>query len=333
MGILVDFGLLAVGLGLLLFGGEWLVRGAAGLARTLDVSSLIIGLTVVSFGTSAPELAVSTDAAIRGQTDLCFGNIIGSNIANIGLILAVGALMRPLDVVGTIVPREIPMMLLATVAVVIMACDSLTSRGGVEQDVFDRGDGLILLLLFCIFLYNATKDALRQRAEASGRVAGEAEELGKGSSVRFNLFLTVIGAGLLYGGAELTVKNAGYIAEQFGVPQVIIGLTVVAFGTSLPELVATVIATRRGESAIAIGNVVGSNIFNLLFVKGVTAVIADIRVPPGGFVDLIVMTVMSFVMLWFSVGRVRRIVRSEGLVLLVSYLAYIGFRVWTHFSN
>ncbi len=145
----------------------------------------------------------------------------------------------------------------------------------------------------------------------------------------------MIGPRKLYVGAEQTDNNAGDLPDHIGVPQLIIAITVVAFGTSLPELVATVIACRRGESAIAIGNVVGSNIFNLLFVKGVTAVIADIRVPPGGYVDLIVMTVMSFVMLWFSIGRVRRIVRSEGLVLLVSYLAYLVFRVlqWTHFSN
>ena len=326
MDLLLDLVLLAAGLALLLFGGEWLVKGAAGLARTLGVSSLLIGLTVVSFGTSAPELAVNVDAAIREQTDLSFGNIIGSNIANIGLILAIGALIRPLEVVGTMVPREIPMMLLATMAVVIMGLDTLTK--GAPGDAYDRGDGLLLLLLFCIFLYNAAKDALRQRRESFVRRAEEDEAPEKRSTVVFHVVLTVVGAVALTAGAELTVTHAGKIAAQFGVPQVIVGLTIVAFGTSLPELVATVIAARRGESAIAVGNVVGSNIFNLLFVKGVTAVIADIRVPEGGYIDLAVMSALSAMMLWFSVGRVRRIVRLEGLVLLIFYFTYIGFRVF-----
>ncbi len=325
MDLLFDFVWLAAGLALLLFGGEWLVKGAAGLARTLGVSSLLIGLTVVSFGTNAPELAVNVDAAIRGQTELSFGNIIGSNIANIGFVLAIGALIRPLEVVGTVVPREIPMMLLGTMAVVIMGLDTLTR--GAQTDAYDRGDGLLLLLLFCIFLYYATKDALRQRREASVKRAEEDEAPAKRSTVLFHLLLTVVGGVTMTAGAELTVTKAVAIATQFSVPQVIIGLTIVAFGTSLPELVATVIAARRGESSIAVGNIVGSNIFNLLFIKGVTAVIADIPVPGGGYIDLAVMTALSTMMLWFSVGGVRRIVRLEGLVLLIIYFTYIGLRV------
>ncbi len=319
-----DFLWLVTGLVVLVIGGEWLVRGAAGIARSFGVSPLVVGLTVVSFGTSAPELAVNVSAILQGRAELPFGNVVGSNIANVGLVLACGALVRPLMVTGSVVPREIPTMLLATAAAFVMALDTIL-RGQVSE--FDRTDGVLLLLLFCIFLYNAARDALSQRAAGGFRddVERSTASVEPRSLVK-NLFLVVGGAFGLAGGATLTVDSAASIARALDVPEAIIGLTLVAFGTSLPELVATIVAARRGETDIAVGNVVGSNIFNLLFVLGVTASIGSVQVPAGGVWDFAAASLFSVLVLCFSVVGPRRISRPEGGVLLVGYCAFMLWR-------
>lgn len=322
--MIFDLLLLMVGLGLLLGGGYLLVRGASDLAQNLGVSPLVVGLTVVAFGTSAPELAVNTIAALKGTSDISFGNIIGSNIANIGLILACAALIRPLDVKGSVISREIPMMLLATTAALIMGFDQIT-RGGFES--YDRGDALLLLLLFAVFLYYTVGDVLRQRAaDAFVRQTQEATASPKRKSIGLNLLFTIVGLMALVGGARLAVDASVHLARAFHVPQVVIGITLVAVGTSLPELATSAIATWRGQTDLAIGNVVGSNIFNLLFIKGISATIRPIPVPARGHTDLIMMMGLSAILLPLSISDRHRITRIEGGLLLAIYFGYMLWR-------
>ena len=327
--MLLDILLLAGGIALLLGGGELLVRGASALAKAVGISPLIIGLTVVAFGTSAPELAVNMIAAINGSGDISFGNIIGSNIANIGLILGVAALVRPLEIHSSVINRELPMMLLASAAAAILGLDRLLRD---TPSAYDRADGLLLLLLFCIFIHYTVSEVLRQRRAHPDALFQEAEELAgaDGSEkVGRNLFLTVAGLAALIGGGRLTVDAAVSLAQAFQVPQVLIGLTMVAIGTSLPELVTSLVATYRGQTDIAIGNVIGSNIFNLLFVMGLSSTTATIPVPGNGAFDLLVMALLSLLLLPFTITHQRRIVRWEGAVLLLIYLAYTA---WITFS-
>jgi len=317
-------GLLAIGLALLIAGGESMVRGAASLARQLGVSPLVIGLTVVAFGTSAPELAVNTTAAIRGNGSVAFGNIVGSNLANVALVLGLCALARPIAVQGIVVSREIPMMLLASAAALVMGFDVLRSQ---EPSHYDRAEGILLLMLFGVFLYYTIAETLRKRRtdpfvqQAEQHPAGE-----RLRSLRTSAFLVIAGlTGLVLGG-RLTVAGAVGIAEALGAPKALVGLTIVAIGTSLPELVASLMALRRGEGDLAIGNVVGSNIFNLLFVLGITATIGRVPVPPLGHTDLTVMLAFGAGLLAFAFGR-NEITRPEGGVLLAAYLGYLGWRI------
>jgi len=320
--MLLEIALLFVGLTFLMVGGEAVVRGATGMARALGVSPLVIGLTVVAFGTSAPELAVNAIAAWSGRSGIAFGNIMGSNMANIGAIVAATALLRPIRVTGVVIVRELPMMLLATSVAVVMAFDALLSGG---PDRYSRGDGVVLLMLFLVFLYYTVGDFVKQRTNH----LAEPHDLGAPQPVNrtgFYAALTVIGLAGLLGGAQITVGAATNVARAFGVSEVVIGLTVLAFGTSLPELVASIMATLRGHAELAIGNVVGSNIFNLLLVCGVTSLINPIEVPKGGHLDLMMVALLSLVLFGISITRQRRIIRGEAFVLLASYVAYIVWR-------
>ncbi len=305
--------ILIIGLALLVVGGDVIVRGASGLAAKMGVSSLIIGMTVVAFGTSAPELAVNVTAAVKGSSGISFGNIIGSNIANIGLILGLTALLRPMTIQRPVIIREIPMMLLATAAVIIMACDF--ALGGADN-IITRGDGLILLLLFGVFMYYTTFDMLQQR---ENNLDVESE----GSSLTYAL-MTIGGLIMLIFGGRWTVNAAVEIARIIGISEAVIGLTIVAIGTSLPELVTSIIAARKGESDLAIGNVVGSNIFNLLLVMGITASVNPVAIPADGYIDLLMVGAISLILLPFAISQ-RRLSRIEGGVLLA---AYCGFIVW-----
>jgi len=329
VGILLSLLLLALGLALLIVGGDLLVRGASALARVLGISELIIGLTVVAFGTSAPELAVNVLAAWEDRGEISFGNIIGSNIANIGLILGIAALIRPLKIRGQVIRRELPMMLLATMAAVILAADVLL-RDDVAQ--FDRSDGVIMLLLFGVFIYYTIAQVFTDRRpdainlESSDFLESVAPD-GKNASIGISLLLTAAGLGLLILGGHVTVDRAAHLALAFGVPQVIVGLTLVAVGTSLPELVTSVVAVYRGQSDLAVGNVIGSNIFNLLLILGASALVRPVPVPIGGFFDLMWMTGLSVILVPMVLSTNRRIMRYEGAALLIAYVVYVGWRV------
>jgi cation:H+ antiporter len=319
----VDILLLVVGLVFLMLGGETLVRGATGLARDIGVTPLVIGLTVVAFGTSAPELAVNVIAVSQGAGAISFGNIMGSNMANIGLIVGCTALIRPIEIKGVVVTRELPMMLLATAAAVVMTFDVFL-RGAVT-DAYDREDGLLLLMLFLVFLYYTVGEFVQRRANGeNGALTDLAREPGGGVSK--HALLTIFGLTALIGGARVTVDAAVDVARAFAVPEEIIGLTVLAVGTSLPELVASLVATLRGHTGLAIGNVVGSNIFNLLLVLGVTSLVGRVPVPPSGHLDLAVVALFSLILLLISMTGKRRIIRTEAVGLLLLYFAYITWR-------
>lgn len=316
--------LLLAGLVLLIGGGSALVRGASDIARRLGIAPVIVGMTVVAFGTSTPELVVNLAAALRGNSEIGFGNVVGSNIANIGLLLAFTAVLAPLAIHRTIVIREIPMMILACAAALVLG-----GGGLIGNDVFGygRGDGIMLLLLFLVFLYYTIGDALRQRHDAflegAASATGARSDAAETGALKLAL---LVGGGLLLlvAGGEFTVRGATGMARSLGVAETLVGLTVVAVGTSLPELSTSVIAARNGQSDVAIGNIVGSNIYNMLFIWGLSVTIAPSALPAGGLVDLLVMTGFALVLLPMVVSQ-NRLGRLEGGLMLLGYAGYVAW--------
>ena len=318
--MLTDSLLLIVGLFLLVAGGDGLVRGASALAFRLGISPLVVGLTVVAFGTSAPELSVNVAAAITDRGEISFANVVGSNIANVGLAVGLVALFRPIAIERAVIVREIPMMTLGTVATLVLACDVwLTGSDGPNS--FSRADGLTLLLFFVIFLYYTVSEGLRQRSAA----AGEPPVEGLLTFPRALVYVALGLGGLMLGG-NLTVDSASSLALQLGLSQAFVGLTVVALGTSLPEIVTSLMGVLRGSDAIAVGNVVGSNIFNVLFVLGTTSSIRAVPVPAGGIWDLLVALAFALVLLPISFNPARRIGRKGGVLLVSGYVGFIAWR-------
>ena len=326
----IEILLLIIGLALLYFGGEWLITGSVTLARKLGVAPLIVGLTVVAFGTSAPELFVNTRAALSGHGEISFGNIFGSNIANIALILGLCAIVRPMAVHKQLVRKTIPMLLAFTGLAIFMVLDPVRELEDIPA--FTRMDGLILLALFVCFLYLTAMStrSKKKRTLLPGQIE-DVEDLVGDYSMGFCLLIIVASLGALTGGAELTVSAAIALARQIGISEAAIGLTVVAFGTSLPELAVGMIATRKGQADLAIGNVVGSNIFNLLLIMGVTSSISDVPLPVGGQEDLVVAGWLV-VLLYLTALTQKRVARTEGWVLVVIYLGYTGWRFFASAS-
>jgi cation:H+ antiporter len=317
---------LVVGIVVLLVGGHGLVTGSVTIARRLGVSTLVVGLTIVAMGTSAPELFFNVIAARSGHVELSFGNIIGSNIANIGLILGVAALYRPLDVHGRVVKKELPLLLLVSLGMFGLVWLPFGAPEGVPA--FSKVDGWIMLGCFALFFAGWFRVGLREATDPLMRELGaeaEAETLGSLTSA---VFLVLIGLAFLVAGGELTKLGAVRIAEMLGLSEALIGLTIVAFATSLPELVTAIIACRKGHDDLAVGNVVGSNVFNLLLVLGLTAIVAPVVLPGGrqGWEDLVVMLGVTCVLMLMAFSH-RRITRGEGALLLAMYLAYMGWSV------
>ncbi|MFZ1202382.1 MAG: calcium/sodium antiporter [Desulfobacterales bacterium] len=311
--------LMIIGFALLIKGADVFVDGAASVARRLNLSDLVIGLTVVAFGTSAPELFFNLIAGIRGDTDIAIGNVLGSNIANTLLILGIAAVIRPLSVARGTVWREIPFSLLAAIVLGLMANDRLIDHRDFSD--ISRSDGLVLLCFFMIFLYYAFTAASGCEAP-SPTVPAKTYGLA-GTTIR----LAAGFAGLVLGGRWI-VGGAVAAADALGLSQAIIGLTVVAVGTSLPELATSAAAAYKGKVDIAVGNVVGSNIFNIFFVLGTTATIRPLPFHAGSNLDVL-MTVFTGLLLFgfmFS-GRKGRVDRWEGVIALLLYAAFIGYRV------
>ncbi len=313
---------LAIGIVLLLLGGHGLVAGAVTIARRLGVSTLIVGLTIVAMGTSAPELAFNVIAATAGHPDLSFGNIVGSNIANIGLVLGITAVITPLVVHGRVVSKELPWLV-----VVSIVAGLVTYLPGVEGGGFGRIGGGVMLLWFGVFMVTWYRMGRSDRTDPLVKGLGEeaeAETLGsmKGAIVRVMTGLVVLAVG-----GNLAEEGAVGLALAMGLSEALIGLTIVAIATSLPELVTALIAVRKGHHDLAIGNIVGSNLFNLLLVLGVTAAIKPVPRPEHGMWDLVAMTVIT-VLLWFmALTHKFKVTRLEGAVLLFLYVGYITWCV------
>ena len=305
--------ILGLGFGLLLLflGGEWLVKGAARLAKSLGISPLIVGLTVVSIGTSAPELLISLNAALSGSPDLVIGNVVGSNIANVGLILGVSGLIYPIRVRVELLRRQIPIMIGVMLLAVLLFRDGLVGRD----------DGVIFiigLVIFSVFMIISARAEQQKTYDIpEEKVKPDIETIQRGREAA----RLVIGIILLIIGAQFTISNATELARALGISELVIGITLVAVGTSLPELVTSITAALRQQSDITIGNVVGSNIFNVLAVLGITSLVKPINVPQQ------VIQVDSWVMLAFSLGVLpfvldRKFSRREGVIFLSAYLIF-----------
>lgn len=319
--------LLLAGLALLVFAGTLLVDGASNVAARYRVPPAIIGLTLVAFGTSLPELAVNISATRGGSPDLSLGNIFGSNIANLGLVLGVAVAIRGFHVESQIMRREVPLLLLTTAIALTVASDGLL-RG--EPPVLDRSDAVVLLLLFLMFIYINLSDILTGKpddpllTQAEGRAPAEFHS-------RHYLYIALGIPGLWLGG-ELTVSNAESLALGLGVSKAMVGLSVVAIGTSLPELVTSVTAALRGHSDLAVGNVIGSNLVNTLFILPISALIVPLEIRPGPMLDIWTCGLFTIVASIFAFSARQRFSRVEGSVLVVGYLSYIAWR-YSAFAN
>ncbi|MCY9783940.1 calcium/sodium antiporter [Nocardiopsis sp. EMB25] len=321
---------LVAGFVLLVAGGETLVRGAASLARTLGMSSLVVGLTVVSFTTSAPELAVSTDAALSGYPGLAVGNVVGSNIANILLVLGTAALFVPLAAHSQVVRADIPVMATLSVVVLLMALDGNLSRF----------EGAALFVILLVYVTVTVLVSRRRARGGPGSARAGADSTGPGAagpvrgatrtrSILVDVVLVLLGTALLVSGARLLVYGASSVAAALGVSDLLIGLTVVAIGTSLPELVTCVVAVVRGERDMAVGNIVGSNVFNIGAVLGLTAIVSPVGIavaPEALRFDLPIMVAVALVLLPIALSRLE-VTRWEGALLVGFYTAYITYLV------
>ena len=306
MDIAINAVLTVVGLAMLCFGGNWLVSGGVVIAKKLRISNLIIGMTVVAYGTSTPELAASV-AAAGEHSEIILGNVIGSNIANIGMVIGIAAIMVPLVVKKSTVRKEIPIMLGVSLLLIALSLDGELSQY----------DGIILigsLIAFTIFTY---KDAKKQRDENN-----KEKDTSKNNIYLKAVGLIALGVILLGVGAYLTVENAVVLAEEFGLSEKLIGLTVIAIGTSLPELITSIIAIRKGHTDIGIGNIIGSNIYNVLMIMGVGAVLGSVIIASEVFIDYAIMIAFSASLL--VAWKMGVISRAMGIVLAIAYVIFLA---------
>ena len=322
--MLVDILLFLLGIVLIIVGANYLTEGASTLARRMGLSPLVVGLTIVAFGTSAPELIVSLMSALKGNADIAMGNVIGSNIFNILAIGGVTALVAPITITQSTIRREIPLMLLSFSVLFFLSYDTIfAGTAGTTENILSRGEGLTLLGFFLIFLtytFAIAKDAPDDP---------HADHTPIRSYPLWLLVLFILGglAALIYGG-DLFVSSASSIARTFGMSECFIGLTIVAAGTSLPELATSVAAALKKQPEIAVGNIVGSNIFNIFLILGVSSTITPIRIGGVTALDFLVMIVAGLMLYIFAVLFGQRVVkRSEGAILALSFIAYTVYLI------
>jgi len=316
--MIVTILLFALGVGLLFVGAEVLVSNASGLALRIGIRPLIIGFTVIAMGTSSPELAVSLLSAIKGTKDIALGNIIGSNIANIGLVIGIAALIRPLTIQINTIWRGMPFLIFATIVFYVLSLNK----------VIGFIDGLVLLCLFVIFIIYMLRMAQRDRKKDKEFFDG----IGTSKKVKpvfIEIILILIGLAGLIGGSTLMVNSAKVIALHFGISEIVIGITLVALGTSLPELAISAVGALKGEVDLAVGNAIGSNLFNILFVIAIVALFFPIPVESGLLkFDYLFMLGLSIIFLPMMIFRFK-ITRLEGLILVVLYFVFI----WLTFTH
>lgn len=326
--MLLDIFFLILGLGLILVGANALTDGSSAIARRWGVSDLVIGLTVVAFGTSAPELTISLISALGGSAEMAIGNVVGSNIFNILVIIGVTAMVVPIKIGRSIMTNEIPLVILSSLALLTIANGPLLD--GAPLMTVSRVNGILLLLFFMIFMRYTFSQA-KQPAEADDQDPAEESAAAIKQMPMWKATLWVIGglAALIYGGDRF-VAGASGIASSLGVSDAVIALTIVAAGTSLPELATSVTAALKGKTGIALGNVIGSNIFNIFLVLGSTATICPLGFGNIGNVDLLVLTGVSllfWIFGWFF--KTRTITRAEGTILTLSYIGYICYLLFS----
>lgn len=306
--LLIELLLLAIGFALLVFGADWFVDGSSGVANKFGIPQLVIGLTIVAMGTSAPEAAVSITAALKGNAEITVGNVVGSNILNVFIILGIASVITSIAVAKTTIRYEIPIMLLATL--VLLVC-------GFTGGTISLVEGIFMWICFIGYLgymFVMCKKGLMQADEI------EASD----DSIWKMLLKGIVGLFLVVYGSDVTVDAATNLAEMFGMSERFIGLTIVALGTSLPELFTSVIAAKKGKADIAIGNIVGSNIFNILFVVGTSALIIPVVFASNFVIDCFV-AIAAGVVLWACVFRKQKLTRTGGIFMLVCYLIYFVY--------
>jgi cation:H+ antiporter len=309
-----------VGFVLLYFGAEWLVKGSSSLARSLGVTPIVIGLTVVAFGTSAPELVVSLISSIQGKSMIAVGNVVGSNICNIALVLGISAVFNPIKSDPSVIRRDIPIMLGISLYLLVLTWNSTLGR--IEGATLFAG-----IIIYTFFNYYQAKKDTGDAAE----IESELEDIGFIASRPKQIILIALGIAGVVGGAQIVVENAVKIMTILGVDEKFIGLTIVAFGTSLPELATSVVAAMRGEMDISIGNLVGSNVFNIMSVLGAASLVRPIPIPGGFFesglwIDYLVMLFTSFLP-WLMMRKNFTVQRKDGAILLACYLGYLTYLI------
>lgn len=314
----MEYIFLILGFLMLIKGADFFVDGASNLAKAFNVPSILIGLTIVAFGTSAPEVAVSISASLKGNNSIAIGNVLGSNIFNVSFILGISAIFFPLSVQKNTIKKEIPLMLLASISLLVLGMDTMFDNQ--KQMLISRSDGFMLLLLFLVFFYYIIEIALNSKNEESI----EKNVLNKNI---FKILIKVaIGLILIILGGNFVVDNSIIIAKNFGLSETLIGLTIVAIGTSLPELVTSIVASIKKQSDIAVGNVVGSNIFNTFFILGASASINPLYVDKNLSFDIFFNLIISTVLLIFAF-RKKDINRLEGFALLFMYISYMLYLI------
>lgn len=325
MQILVDVVIFLLGLAAIVKGADWLTDGAGAIARRYNISTLVIGLTIVAFGSSAPEMVVSVVSALKHNTDMAIGNVVGSNIFNILAIMGATALVAPIKATRNNLLYDLPFLILSSVAIIITAVDSMFDPG--TPCVISRSDGMMLLCIFAIFMNYTFAIARSNRSEGKEEedtVAYQPMPMWKSI-----LFVIVGLAGLVLGGDWL-VDGASGIATLMGLSQSIIALTIVSIGTSAPEFAASLMAARKGDTAMALGNIVGSVVFNVFFVLGLSASIFPLTIGHITNVDLITLLASS-IMLWYfcAMGKMRHtLTRTEGLAMVVAMILYYAYLIW-----
>lgn len=314
MNVAVQLLFLIIGFVMLVKGADWFVEGAGKVAERFGIPQLVIGLTIVAIGTSLPEAAVSTSAALKGSAEITIGNVVGSNIMNILLILGITSVISPLAVQKSTIKYELPMVVAAT---------ALLAALGLTDGTIGRIDGLILLVGMVVYLLYLLRMAKKGQAAADGE---ETDQDGGKDSMFKLLLLILIGGAMIVFGSDITVDAATALAKIFGMSERLIGLTIVAFGTSLPELVTSATAAVKGKADIAVGNIVGSNLFNILFVVGISGVITPVVYQPAFLIDTVI-CIATAVLLWICVIRKQKLQRHGGAILLACYAGYFFYLI------
>lgn len=315
--------LLAVGFAFLVKGADFFVDGSSSIAKKLKVPPIIIGLTIVAMGTSLPETAVSVTASLVQNNELAVSNVVGSNIFNLMFVIGVCSILTPIMVQKATVVRDIPLSLGCALFLLVLGVSGLGDKAGMT---LGHADGVIFLIVFAGYIFTMVRSAMKARAAGQKvEIEGVEEcdnmkELSYGKSI---LFLIVGAAAIAFGG-DLTVDTASRIAIELGMSQTLVGLTIVSIGTSLPELVTSVVAARKNEVDMAVGNAVGSNIFNILMVLGISSAISPVALIRENIIDIVLLMVFS-VMVWIFAGTRKKIERKEGIIMVVVYLVYCAY--------